>query len=123
MVHILGVYIPDNKRVEIGLTQIYGIGRKRAIDICHSVEIPSYFRGKDLTRQHISQIFEILERDYKVESDLRKEKQGAIQRLMKISSYRGFRHRVGLPVRGQRTSTNAKTQRNLYRTRLGLRTK
>jgi small subunit ribosomal protein S13 len=113
MVHILGVYIPDDKRVVIGLTHIYGIGRFKASFLCQELGINESTRVRDLTDSQRSNIFQYIEENFCVESDLRREKSTAIKQLIEISGHRGFRHRIGLPLRGQRTHTNAKTQKKL----------
>ena len=113
MVHILGVHIPDDKRVVIGLTRIYGIGRFRASFLCQELGINESTRVRDLTDSQRSSIFQYIEENFCVESDLRREKGTVIKQLIEISGHRGFRHRIGLPLRGQRTHTNAKTQKKL----------
>ena len=111
MARIAGVNIPTNKRVEIALTYIHGIGRKYAADICAEVNIPRERRVNELTDQEVIQIREVIDRDYMVEGDLRREVSMNIKRLMDLGCYRGLRHRRGLPVRGQRTHTNARTRK------------
>ena len=111
MARIAGVNIPTGKRVEIGLTYIHGIGRTKAKEICAKVGIPAERRVNQLTDQEVIQIREAIDRDYMVEGDLRREVAMNIKRLMDIGSYRGSRHRKGLPVRGQRTHTNARTKK------------
>jgi small subunit ribosomal protein S13 len=108
---IAGVNIPTNKRVEIALTYIYGIGRTKAKEICDKIGLPSARRVQDLTDAEVIQIREIIDADYAVEGDLRRETAMNIKRLMDLGCYRGLRHRRGLPVRGQRTSTNARTRK------------
>jgi len=108
---IAGVNIPTNKRVVIALQYIYGIGAKRASEICEKVNIPSERRVAQLTDAEVIQIRETIDRDYMVEGDLRREVAMNIKRLMDLGSYRGLRHRRGLPVRGQRTHTNARTRK------------
>jgi small subunit ribosomal protein S13 len=108
---IAGVNIPTNKRVEIALTYIYGIGRVKAKEICEKVGLPSERRVNQLTDAEVLQIRETIDRDYKVEGDLRREIAMDIKRLMDLGCYRGLRHRKGLPVRGQRTHTNARTRK------------
>jgi len=108
---IAGVNIPTNKRVEIALTYIYGIGRVKAKEICEKVGIPVERRVNQLTDAEVLQIREAIDRDYKVEGDLRREIAMNIKRLMDLGCYRGLRHRKGLPVRGQRTHTNARTRK------------
>lgn len=116
MARIAGVDIPRDKRVEVSLTYIYGVGRASAIKILKQAEINLNTRVKDLTEQEISRIREILEGTYVVEGDLRRELSMNIKRLMDIGTYRGLRHRRGLPVRGQRTRTNARTRKGPRRT-------
>jgi small subunit ribosomal protein S13 len=108
---IAGVNIPTNKRVEIALTYIYGIGRVKAKEICEKVGLPVERRVNQLTDAEVLQIRETIDRDYKVEGDLRREIAMDIKRLMDLGCYRGLRHRKGLPVRGQRTHTNARTRK------------
>jgi small subunit ribosomal protein S13 len=108
---IAGVNIPTNKRVEVALTYIHGIGDTFARQICEKVSIPAERRVSQLTESEISQIREVIDRDYVVEGDLRREVAMNIKRLMDLGCYRGLRHRRGLPVRGQRTHTNARTRK------------
>ena len=111
MARIAGVNIPTNKRVEIALRYIHGVGPAHAKDICTKVGIASSRRVSDLTETEIIQIRETIDRDYLVEGDLRREVAMNIKRLMDLGCYRGLRHRRGLPVRGQRTHTNARTRK------------
>ncbi len=111
MARIAGVNIPTNKRVEIALTYIYGIGRVKAKQICDKVNIPAERRVNQLTDAEVLQIRETIDRDFKVEGDLRRQIAMDIKRLMDLGCYRGLRHRKGLPVRGQRTHTNARTRK------------
>lgn len=111
MARIAGVDLPRNKRVEIGLTAIYGIGRASSCAILKRANINSDSRIQDLTDEDIAVLRNIIEKEYQVEGDLHKEITMSIKRLMDIGSYRGLRHRRGLPVRGQRTSTNARTRK------------
>lgn len=111
MARIAGVNIPTNKRVEVALTYIHGIGDTFAQQICEKVSIPAERRVSQLTESEISQIREVIDRDYVVEGDLRREVAMNIKRLMDLGCYRGLRHRRGLPVRGQRTHTNARTRK------------
>ncbi len=111
MARIAGVNIPTQKRVEIALTYIHGIGRTNASRICSSVGIPAQRRVNDLTDDEVMRIREAIDREYVVEGDLRRETAMNIKRLMDLGCYRGLRHRKGLPVRGQRTSTNARTRK------------
>ena len=111
MARIAGVNIPTNKRVEIALRYIHGIGPSNAKDIIEKVGIAPDRRVSDLTENEIIQIREAIDRDYVVEGDLRREVAMNIKRLMDLGCYRGLRHRKGLPVRGQRTHTNARTRK------------
>jgi small subunit ribosomal protein S13 len=108
---IAGVNIPTNKRVVIALQYIHGIGSTKAAEICDKVHIPSDRRVGQLTDAEVIQIREVIDRDYVVEGDLRREVAMNIKRLMDLGCYRGLRHRRGLPVRGQRTHTNARTRK------------
>ena len=116
MARIAGVDVPREKRVEIGLTYIYGIGKHTAKDILAKAEINPDTRVKDLTEDEAGRIRKIIEAEYAVEGDLRREVSLNIKRLMEIGSYRGIRHRRGLPVRGQKTKTNARTRKGPKRT-------
>jgi small subunit ribosomal protein S13 len=116
MARIAGIDIPRDKRVEIALTYIYGIGRSTAYKILQQAQINANTRVKDLTEQEVSRIREVLEGNHVVEGDLRREVSMNIKRLMDIGTYRGLRHRRGLPVRGQRTRTNARTRKGPRRT-------
>ena len=111
MARIAGVNIPTNKRVVIGLTYIHGIGNAKAKEICAAVGIPAERRVNELTDAEVIQIRETIDRDYLVEGDLRREVAMNIKRLMDLGCYLGLRHRKGLPVRGQRTHTNARTRK------------
>ena len=111
MARIAGVNIPTNKRVEIALTYIHGIGRTKAKGIADKLGITAERRVQDLTDQEVLQIREAIDADHTVEGDLRRELSISIKRLMDLGCYRGFRHRRGLPVRGQRTRTNARTRK------------
>ena len=111
MARIAGVNIPTQKRVEIALTYIHGIGRTKASEICSKVGIPAERRVNDLTDDEVVRIRESIDREYVVEGDLRRENAMNIKRLMDLGCYRGLRHRKGLPVRGQRTHTNARTRK------------
>jgi small subunit ribosomal protein S13 len=108
---IAGVNIPTQKRVEISLTYIHGIGRRKAREICAHVGIPSERRVNELTDDEVVRIREAIDRDYMVEGDLRREVAMNVKRLMDLGCYRGLRHRKGLPVHGQRTHTNARTRK------------
>jgi len=116
MARIAGVELPSQKRVEIGLTYIYGIGRSSSNDILHEAGVNPDTRVKDLTESEINAIQTIIQRNFRVEGELRRIVQGNIKRLVDIGSYRGLRHRRGLPVRGQRTRTNARTKRGRRKT-------
>jgi len=116
MARIAGIDLPREKRVEIGLTYIYGIGRARSNDILRTAGVDADTRVKDLTESEVARLREVIERDHKVEGDLRREVQMNIKRLIEIGCYRGVRHRVGLPVHGQRTRTNARTRRGPRKT-------
>ncbi len=111
MARIAGVNIPTQKRVEIGLRSIYGIGPAKAKQICEKLNIPAARRVHQLTDDEVLKIRETIDHEYKVEGDLRREVSMNIKRLMDLGSYRGLRHRKGLPVRGQRTHTNARTRK------------
>ncbi len=119
MARIAGVDIPDNKKVPYSLAYIYGIGIKSGFKICQEAGVDPEKRVKDLTESEIAKIRKIIETQYKVEGDLRKEVAMNIKRLMEIGCYRGIRHRLGLPVRGQRTRTNARTRKGPKRTVAG----
>jgi small subunit ribosomal protein S13 len=108
---IAGVNIPSNKRVEIALRYIHGIGPTKARQICEQVAIPAERRVNDLSDAEVMQIREVIDRDFMVEGDLRRDVAINIKRLMDLGCYRGLRHRRGLPVRGQRTHTNARTRK------------
>ena len=116
MARIAGVDIPNNKRVEIALTYIYGIGRKSANDIIAQTGINPDTRAKDLTEEEIAKLRDEIENSYSVEGDLRREVSLNIKRMVEINCYRGIRHRKGLPVRGQRTKTNARTRKGPAKT-------
>jgi small subunit ribosomal protein S13 len=116
MARIAGVDIPNNKRVEIALTYIYGIGRKSANDILAKTGINPDTRAKDLTEEEVAKLRDEIENNYKVEGDLRRDVALDIKRMVEINCYRGIRHRKGLPVRGQRTRTNARTRKGPKKT-------
>ena len=116
MARIAGVDLPREKRVEIGLTYIYGIGRPTSLAILEKAGINPDTRVKDLTEDEAGKIRKIIDEDYLVEGDLRREVSLNIKRLMEIGSYRGIRHRRGLPVRGQKTKTNARTHKGPKKT-------
>ena len=111
MARISGVDLPRNKRVEIALRYIYGIGPATARKISAAAGIPAKLRTHEMTEQHVAKLRDIIERHYKVEGDLRREVSMNINRLIDLGCYRGLRHRKGLPVRGQRTHTNARTRK------------
>lgn len=116
MARIAGVDIPTNKRIEISLTYIYGIGRTRANKILKEAGINPDTRAKDLSEQEVNRLNAIISNSYKVEGDLRREVQQNVRRLIEIKCYRGLRHRMGLPVRGQRTRTNSRTRKGPRKT-------
>ena len=116
MARIAGVDIPNNKRVEIALTYIYGIGRKSANDILAATGINPDTRAKDLTEEEVAKLRDEIEKSYHVEGDLRRDVALNIKRMVEINCYRGIRHRKGLPVRGQRTKTNARTRKGPAKT-------
>ncbi len=116
MARIAGVDLPRSKRVEIGLTYIYGIGRSSSSEILQQASVDPDKRVRDLAESEVTALREVIERDFRVEGDLRREVQMNIKRLMEIGCYRGLRHRRNLPVRGQRTRTNARTKRGAKRT-------
>jgi small subunit ribosomal protein S13 len=108
---ISGVNIPLNKRVEIGLTYIYGVGRSSANKLLAEVGVEPDRKVRDLTEEEVVKLRDAIDREYTVEGDLRRERSQAVKRLQEIGSYRGLRHRRGLPVRGQNTKTNARTRK------------
>ena len=111
MARVVGVDLPREKRVEAGLQAIYGIGLTRAKAVLAKAGVPPDTRVRDLTDEEVSRLSTVVQNDYKVEGDLRREVTGNIKRLMDINSYRGLRHKRGLPVRGQRSHTNARTRK------------
>ncbi len=119
MARIAGVTLPPNKRVDIGLMYIYGIGRALAHVILGQTSVSSATRVKDLKEEEVAQLRELIEKNYKVEGDLKREIMLNIKRLKEIGSYRGIRHIRGLPVRGQRTKTNSRTRRGNVRRTMG----
>lgn len=123
MARIAGVDIPRNKKVGISLTYIYGIGRSNGIDILRKANVNVDARVRDLTEEEVGRIREVVDREYRVEGDLRREVQLNIKRLMDIGCYRGLRHRRGMPVRGQRTRTNARTRRGRKGQAIGIKKK
>ncbi|HWQ62050.1 MAG TPA: 30S ribosomal protein S13 [Negativicutes bacterium] len=116
MARIAGVDLPRDKRIEIALTYIYGIGLTISQQILATTGVKADTRVRDLTEEEISKLRETIDKNYKVEGDLRREEQLNIKRLIEIGSYRGKRHRIGLPVRGQRTKTNARTRKGPKKT-------
>jgi small subunit ribosomal protein S13 len=112
---IAGVNIPTQKRVEVALTYIHGIGRSKARDLCAKTQVPVNRRVNDLTEEEVIRIREAIDREHEVEGDLRRDVAMNIKRLMDLGCYRGLRHRRGLPVRGQRTHTNARTRKGKAR--------
>lgn len=116
MARIAGIDLPSNKRVDIALTYIYGIGRHNVKKIIASTKVPAEKNVKDLTEEELNRIMKFIENNYKVEGDLKAEVAENIKRLREIASYRGIRHVKGLPVRGQRTRTNARTKRGKRKT-------
>jgi small subunit ribosomal protein S13 len=116
LARIAGVDLPRERRIEVGLTYIFGIGRPTSRNILTEAGVSLNKRVKDLGEDEVSRIREIIEKDYKVEGDLRREVSTSIKRLMDIGSYRGLRHRRSLPARGQRTKTNARTRKGPRRT-------
>jgi small subunit ribosomal protein S13 len=123
MARIAGVDLPPNKRIEIGLTYIYGIGRSQAGKILASTGVNPDTKVRELNDEETNRIRKAIEEQYRVEGDLRKEISFNIKRLMEIASYRGLRHRRGLPVRGQRTHTNARTRKGPRRGAIAVRRK
>jgi small subunit ribosomal protein S13 len=119
MARIAGVDIPREKRLEISLTYIYGIGRTTARTVCEAGGISADTRVRDLTEEEVSRLRSWIDQNLKVEGDLRREVSGHIKRKMEIGSYQGIRHRRGLPVRGQRTRTNARTRKGPKKTVAG----
>ncbi|MBI5833888.1 MAG: 30S ribosomal protein S13 [Armatimonadetes bacterium] len=116
MARVAGVDLPNHKRLEVALTYIYGIGRSRALEICEVCGLEAMSRIGDLTDEELNRVRDCIDRDYRVEGDLRREVQANIRRLIEIGAYRGRRHRMGLPVRGQRTKTNARTRKGKAKT-------
>src|ERR1700728_3553097 len=116
MPRVIGVDVPDNKRLEISLTYIFGLGRHLANEVIAKLGLDPNIRAHKLTQDDIARINSLLQSEYIVEGDLRRQVQNNIKRLVSIHSYRGLRHRVGLPVRGQRTRTNARTRKGRRKT-------
>jgi small subunit ribosomal protein S13 len=121
MARIAGVDVPDNKRVEVAIQRIYGIGPTLALKVLQTAGVADNPRVRDLVEADLNLIREIVDKEYKVEGDLRREVNMNIRRLMDIGSYRGLRHRRGLPAHGQRTKTNARTKRGARKTVAGRR--
>jgi small subunit ribosomal protein S13 len=119
MPRILGVDVPNNKPTYISLTYLYGIGRPRSIEICYRLQIDPLKRANDLSEDEVGRITNLLDKEYTIEGQLRRSVQQDIARLRDIHSYRGSRHRRGLPVRGQRTRTNARTRKGVKKTVAG----
>ena len=116
MPRIIGIDIPENKRLEVSLTYIYGLGRKLSNDVIAKLGLDPNMKASGLTEDDIAKINAVLQSEYVVEGDLRRQVQNNIKRLISIHSYRGTRHRLGLPVRGQRTRTNARTRKGKRKT-------
>ncbi|MGB7977609.1 MAG: 30S ribosomal protein S13 [Chlamydiales bacterium] len=116
MPRVIGIDIPDNKRLEVSLTYIYGVGRKLSNQIIEKLGLNKDMRARELNEDHIARLNAILQSEYIVEGDLRRQVQNNIKRLIGIHCYRGIRHRLGLPVRGQRTRTNARTRKGKRKT-------
>ncbi len=116
MARIAGIDLPRDKRIEIALTYIYGIGRKTATDICKATGVNTDIRVRDLTEDDASKLREYIDHNCRVEGDLRRDVAFDIKRLIEIGCYRGLRHRKGLPVRGQRSKTNARTRKGPRKT-------
>ena len=123
MARISGVDLPPNKRIEIGLTYIYGIGRSQANNILRAAGVSVDTKVRELNDDEVNKIRKVIEEQHRVEGDLRKEVSFNIKRLMEVGSYRGFRHRRGLPTRGQRTHTNARTRKGPRRGAIAVRKK
>ena len=119
MPRVIGVDIPPNKRLEISLTYIYGIGRTRSKEVCAALKLDSGMKAADLTEEQVTTLANHLQKTYAVEGNLRRQVAGAISRLRDIGCYRGLRHRRGLPVRGQRTRTNARGRKGPKKTVAG----
>ena len=116
MPRVMGIDIPEKKRLEISLTYIYGIGRRLSIDVIDKLDLNKDMLAKDLTEDQIAKLNALLSTDFVVEGDLRRQVQNNIKRLISIHCYRGLRHRAGLPARGQRTKTNARTRKGKRKT-------
>lgn len=116
MPRVIGIDIPDNKRLEISLTYVYGVGRRLSNEIIEKLGLDKNMRAHNLTQDDIARLNGLLQSEYVVEGDLRRQVQNNIKRLINIHSYRGMRHRSGLPVRGQRTRTNSRTRKGKRKT-------
>src|SRR5438045_348406 len=116
MARIAGVNLPNQKRLEIGLTYIYGIGRTTALEVCAQLGLSPDTKVRDLTDEEVTRLQRHIDSDLQVEGDLRRERSQAVKRLQEIGAYRGIRHRRGLPVNGQRTKTNARTRKGPAKT-------
>jgi small subunit ribosomal protein S13 len=116
LARIAGVNLPNQKRLEIGLTYIFGIGQPTAQEICDKLGLSRDTKVRDLTEDEVAKLRDLIDADYQVEGDLRRERTQAIKRLQEIGSYRGLRHRRNLPLRGQRTKTNARTRKGPKKT-------
>jgi small subunit ribosomal protein S13 len=123
MARIAGVDIPRNKKVGVSLTYIYGIGFSNGREVLSKAQVDPDKRVRDLTEEEVGRLREVVEREYRVEGDLRREVQMNIKRLMDIGCYRGLRHRKGMPLRGQRTRTNARTRRGRRGQAIGIKKK
>ncbi len=119
MPRVIGIDIPDKKRLVISLTYIQGVGKKTAVELIEKLRLNPDMRARELTEEDIGRINGLLQTEYVVEGDLRRQVQNNIKRLISIHSYRGLRHRIGLPVRGQRTQRNARTRKGKKRTIAG----
>lgn len=119
MPRVIGVEIPDHKRLEIALTYIFGVGRTTSLKICKDLNLDSGMKARDLTEEQVANLASYIQKTYSVEGQLRREVAGNISRLRDIACYRGLRHRRGLPVRGQRTRTNARTRKGPKKTVAG----
>jgi len=123
MVYIGGVYIPNKSKIGPGLTNIYGIGRYKSSEICQTLNVNYLTPINKIPKSKIQKLFKLLENNYLIEGDLKREINNNINRLVQISCYRGFRHRICLPLRGQRTSTNGRTQKRIGKLRFNIKYK
>src|ERR1035437_2300911 len=123
MARIAGVNLPNQKRLEVGLTYIYGVGRSTSLKICNDLGLSPDTKVRDLTDEEITKLRNYIDQNLEVEGDLRRERQQSIKRLIEIACYRGIRHRRGLPVNGQRTKTNARTRKGPRKTVSTIRSK